>query len=104
MDSFEEFVKQPLTEREQELYGQYLENMHAMQSAVMYKMQIDPKDTEPKHLRVGINSSMIDTSALVYLLIEKGVFTREEWFEALVVLSQHEVDMYETAFAPIKFK
>jgi predicted unusual protein kinase regulating ubiquinone biosynthesis (AarF/ABC1/UbiB family) len=58
--------------------------VHAMQTCVAYEMnkERDPP-TEPKHLRVGINTAMADQEGIVRLLIRKGIFTEEEYFEAI---------------------
>lgn len=76
------------------LRAEYLRLAHAMQSAVAAKMQYDPNDTEPKHLRVGINSAMSDQMGLAQLLIRKGVITPEEYYEAMVEGMRNELDMY----------
>lgn len=73
----------------------YLAAAHAMQSGVVAKMRIDPGETTPKHLRVGVNSSMVQNGALVKLLIEKGVFTEAEWFAALADAMEAEKALYE---------
>ncbi len=67
---------------------------HAMQTGVAYKMNYDPTDTTPKHLRVGVNVAMCDHGALVNLLIAKGIITEDEYFDALVESMQREVDNY----------
>jgi len=67
---------------------------HAMQSGVAAKMNIDPSDTSPKHLRVGINSAMSDVGGLAGLLIKKGVFTMEEYTEAIADSMEREADSY----------
>ena len=68
---------------------------HAMQSGVAMKMNFNGKETEPKHLRVGINAAMSDSAALVYLLIAKGVFTLEEYHKAIADQMEAEVAMYK---------
>jgi hypothetical protein len=73
----------------------YVEACHAMQSGVALKMQFNPKDTSPKHLRVGVNSAMIDSAALATLLIKKGIFTEEEYVEALADKMEEEVALYQ---------
>ena len=55
---------------------------HAMQSGVAAKMQIDPAETDPKHMRVGVNSALSGLGALAKLLIDKGVLTEDEYFAA----------------------
>ncbi len=67
---------------------------HAMQSGVAYKMNYDPTDTTPKHLRVGVNVAMCDHAALVNLLMAKGIITEDEYFDALIESMQREVDNY----------
>ncbi len=67
---------------------------HAMQSGVAYKMNYDPTDTTPKHLRVGVNAAMCDHAALVNLLMAKGIITEDEYFDALIESMQREVDNY----------
>lgn len=74
----------------------YIELCHAMQAGVAIKMQIETSDTSPKQLRVGINSAMVSHSALVNLLIAKGIFTEDEYWDALIVAMAHEVDLYES--------
>lgn len=73
----------------------YEEAIHAMQSGVAMMMNYDQKATDPKHLRVGINSAMVSDSALVRLLISKGIITIEEYKKALTEEANAEVDRYE---------
>lgn len=68
---------------------------HAMQSGVASEMNHNPKPTEPKHLRVGINSAMADHAALAKLLIDKGVITEDEYFEAIADGMEREQKSYE---------
>lgn len=48
--------------------------------------------TEPKHLRVGVNSALVETSALGALLFRKGVFTAEEYYDSLIEVWEREVE------------
>lgn len=73
----------------------YLAAMHAMQSGVETKQQLDPSDTTPKNLRVGVNSAMVQQAALIKLLISKGVITEEEWFTAVADGAEQEVQFYQ---------
>jgi hypothetical protein len=76
----------------------YLDAAHAMQTGVAFLMnspEDDSKETEPKHLRVGINAAMADQDGLVTLLIEKGVFTQEEYLEAVADSMERERDLYQ---------
>ena len=80
-----------IRERERE----YLSLAHAMQSGVAIEMSIRAQPTEPKHLRVGINTAMSDHGALVKLLVEKGVVTQLEYFTAMRDMMREEVRRYE---------
>lgn len=73
----------------------YARALHAMQSGVAAEMQHLPAPTEPKHLRVGVNSSMISDAAVVKLLIDKGVFTQDEFEAAMADSAEAEVGAYE---------
>ena len=68
---------------------------HAMQSGVAMEMNFHPSPTEPKHLRVGVNSAMSDMGGLATLLIEKGVITREEYTKAVADAMEREKQRYE---------
>jgi hypothetical protein len=68
---------------------------HAMQSGVASKMEIDPAETTGKHLRVGVNSALVSHSALVRLLVAKGVITLEEYFAAAADAMEDEKRLYE---------
>lgn len=72
----------------------YIAAVHAMQTGVALKIQRDPTEASPKHLRVGINSAMVETSALAKLLIEKGVITLDDWLKAVAVGMENEVKLY----------
>lgn len=83
-------------ENESRLSVKLAELMHAVQSGVAYSMNIPgDKACEPKHLRVGVNASLIDTAAIADLLIQKGIFTKEEYLESLCKFAQNDVDTYE---------
>lgn len=73
----------------------YLSLCHAMQSGVAAKLNRDNSDTTPKHLRVGVNSAMVDSAALATLLMKKGIITEDEYFDALIERMQAEVKAYE---------
>ena len=70
----------------------YLAAAHAMQSGVAAEMG---PECEPKHLRVGINSALVGNAALARLLIEKGVFTLDEYEAAQAAEMEAEKDRYE---------
>ena len=76
----------------------YLELGHAMQSGVAMMMQCgDGKETTPKHLRTGINSAMVEHSAVLQVLLKKGVVTEAEYYESLCEMMRKEVQLYEEA-------
>ena len=76
-------------------HNRYLAAAHAMQSGVAMKMNYEPSETTPKHLRVGVNSAMADHSALARLLIAKGLFTEDEYLQALTLGMEQEKKLYE---------
>lgn len=73
----------------------YLAAAHAMQSGVAARMNIDPKDTTPKHLRVGVNSAMVEHNALAKLLIDKGIISEAEYVAAQADAMEREKALYE---------
>jgi hypothetical protein len=84
----------------------YQDLCHAMQSGVAAKMVLyagaSPRsieastgETSPKHLRVGVNAAMCDHSALVELLIKKGIITSEEYLDSATEVMAREVASYE---------
>lgn len=83
-----------LSEEALRQHERYLAAAHAMQTGVAYQMEFDPSETNPKHLRTGINSAMVEHGALVGLLIEKGLMTYEEYFKALADNMEREVESY----------
>jgi hypothetical protein len=84
-----------MTERERELYDEYERLCHMMQAGVAMEMEKGLREVEPKHLRVGINTSMCDHAALVRLLVAKDILTNEEYAEALRDSMREEVARYE---------
>lgn len=74
---------------------------HAMQAGVATEMNISSRSsaTQPKHLRVGINTAMVDHGALVLLLVQKGVITASEYQEARLTAWKTEVRRYEELLA-----
>jgi hypothetical protein len=70
---------------------------HAMQAGVAMEMNYPDRQaaTEPKHLRVGINTAMCDHAALVKLLIDRGLFTEEQYIAACADMMEAEKARYE---------
>ena len=73
----------------------YQTAMHAMQTGVAYVMEKDPKETEPKHLRVGVNAALRDHASLVQLLTEKGIISQAEYIEAIATGMEMERNVYQ---------
>jgi hypothetical protein len=74
----------------------YTKALHAMQTGVMYQMEPsgNPAETQPKHLRVGVNAALIDSGAMAKLLIDKGIITLDEYQAALADMAEREVAHY----------
>lgn len=73
----------------------YLAALHAVQSGVAAKMNYDPTETTPKHLRVGVNAAMVQDSALAQLLMRKGMITEGEYWSAIADAMEREQALYE---------
>ena len=91
---------------EKEHWERYVAAMHGVQSAVTFDIaQKGEKDAgaTPKHLRVGINSSLLTVNAIAVLLIDKGLITREEYLRAVADEAEAEVARHEDMYSGIKF-
>ena len=73
----------------------YVAAAHAMQSGVAAEHARGSRDGEPKHLRVGVNSALVNDRALAELLIAKGVFTEDEYVAAVADAMEAEAAAYE---------
>jgi hypothetical protein len=78
----------------EEAYKRYMKAAHAMQSGVAFKMEKDPSETKPKHLRVGINSVLSNNAAIAELLIERGIFTKEDYMSKMADKMEEEAEDY----------
>ena len=67
----------------------------AMQAGVTLSLSLGGNELTPKHLRVGVNAAMADHGALARLMIAKGVFTEQEYLDALAEGMRREVASYE---------
>jgi hypothetical protein len=81
------------------LRERYLAAKHAMQTGVAFTMDLDPTQTSPKHLRVGVNSALADLGSLGQLLINKGLVSKLELWTALVEGAEREKAAYEAEIA-----
>ena len=79
----------------QEDVERYNAAMHAVQSGIAMGISRGDTETQPKHLRVGVNSALIETTAFLRLLLTKRIITEEEWFKALADEAEREVQRYE---------
>jgi hypothetical protein len=78
------------------LQQEYQQLLHAMQSGVKFEQELGMSDAQsPKHLRVGVNSAITQNSGLVILLVEKGVITWREYWQAQIDAFRREVAGYE---------
>lgn len=76
----------------------YLEACQAMQAGVAGEAAIHgglSPDQNPKHLRVGVNSALVNDGALAKLLIDKGLITEAEYLAAITAGMNAEVERYE---------
>lgn len=78
-----------------DLHDRYKKVMHAVQSGVASEMQFAPSATTPKHLRVGVNSALIETGAISQLLLDKEIITEEEYLTSIVEFAEREKASYE---------
>lgn len=83
------------------LADEYEAEMHAVQTGVKIKQEVDPVKEDYKDLRVGINSAHVSDSALVAILLRKGIITKAELHEALVEAARKEKKMYEAHLSNI---
>jgi hypothetical protein len=80
--------------------------VHMVQTGVKFTMLADHAPgadqtdaTAPKHLRTGINLAMREHGALVKLLIDKNLFTFDEYAAAVNVALAEEVAGYEESLS-----
>jgi hypothetical protein len=71
-----------------------------MQSGVAYELGKDESSASPKHLRVGINSALVNDAALVRLLVKKGLITEAEYMEEVRLEMCREVDRHQARIDP----
>ena len=77
----------------------YLQAMHAMQAGVGFDQDTNSEDGSPKQLRTGINARACDHTALVRLLIKKGIISEEEYLEEIRLEMNREVKRYEATLS-----
>ena len=72
---------------------------HAIQTGVKFDLETGSESASPKHLRTGLNIAMVTDAAVVRLLIQKGIFTEQEYQESLTDELNKEVDRYQEALS-----
>lgn len=84
-------------------FAKYSRLMHALQAGVAALQPLDggaeSGETSPKNLRVALNSAQIETSALIQLLVDKGVIEPMEFEKMLFSMLELEVRKYEKSIA-----
>lgn len=80
---------------QEEFSERYLALSHAIQTGVGHLQERGLLPDNRKHLRVGINMALIDSAAIHKVLVDKGICTQSELWEALISLMEEEVKRYE---------
>lgn len=83
---------------------EYMDLLHAIQTGVLYMSKHesgDTAETSPKHLRTGINSSLIESSALVKTLVEADVIDWETFRDNVIFMLKLEVKNYEERLSKV---
>ncbi len=81
--------------KQDDFHTRYMAAAHAIQTGVAYTLEYDPSSGTPKHLRTGLDLRAAEHGALARLLIAKGVFTEDEYLEAIVLAVEEEKRAYE---------
>lgn len=84
-----------MTQKGEKAQARYFRAMHGVQSAIAFEINLvgnDKAAANPKHLRTGINSCLVDSSAVAKLLMEKGVFTEEEYLIGIAEAAERELE------------
>jgi hypothetical protein len=91
-------IPSPLEEverRKKAATERYAAAAHAVQTGVAVAIHRGDQAASPKHLRVGVNSAMVDSGALARLLIEKRIISEVEYLEALALAMEEEQQRFE---------
>lgn len=70
--------------------------LHAIQTGVAWEHARGSTDGTPKHLRVGINNSLVIGATTARLLVEKGIVTSDEYWETYIAELEREIDAYQS--------
>lgn len=73
----------------------YMSALHTVQSALRFQLERlgEKSSITLKHLAVGRSSALANQGAIAKLLIDKGVFTEAEYFDAVVEFAEREADL-----------
>lgn len=80
----------------QEDLDRYYSAAGKMQAGIAFLMKKDATETQPKHLRVGINSALVEHCALARLLMQKGIITLDEYEKSIADEMENEAEKYQT--------
>jgi hypothetical protein len=82
-------------------FTKYSKMIRALQAGVAKLREIEGPDgeTSPKALRVATNTNMVEFSALIQLLVDKGVIDPMEYERMLFGMLELEVKKYEKSIA-----
>lgn len=97
MKGHEEMVTQ-FTDEENEVAERMSRLSHSIQTGIAGLMALKVIKESPKVTRTGLNLRACDHAALVDLMLEKGVFTRLEYLQAIQKRYEAEVVSYEAQF------
>ena len=84
-----------MNETIEELQQSMLHHQHRMQAGIGVMLSQDGEAETPKHVRVGINTALVETGVLGRLLIDKGIITELEYFALIRDGYKAEADGYE---------
>jgi hypothetical protein len=79
----------------EEFIRRYQAAAHAVQTGVAYELERDESSGTPKHLRTGVNLALVQNAAIAELLMQKGVFSEEEYWEMIATKTEEERDRYQ---------
>jgi DNA-binding ferritin-like protein (Dps family) len=75
--------------------------LHAVQSGIAMTIEKGSTRATPKHLRVGVDNSIIMHSAICKLLFAKGIITEDEYLDQYIELLEEEVDKEEKTLSEV---
>lgn len=77
---------------------------HGMQTATAHEQNLGSDSGSPKHLRVGVNSALVNVAALAELLIKKGLITEAEYLEELRLAMNDELARHQDSHPGVTFR